>query len=61
MESVMSHHDTDHLLTPLATLKVLLAPIDNAGTENVDRHGNASLSNLGVAICALLTFGWNQQ
>lgn len=57
----MSHQDKDVLRTPVAELKELLAPIRNVRLDAIMRHGNATLDLTGIAITALLTFGWNQQ
>lgn len=57
----MPHQDKNDLRTPLAELKELLAPIDQVNLGKVGRHGNAVLDLTGIAVIALLTFGWNQQ
>ncbi|QEF99999.1 Transposase DDE domain protein [Stieleria maiorica] len=57
----MSHQDKDDLRTPLAELKERLRPILECDFETIKRHGNSTLNLMGVAITALLTFGWNQQ
>lgn len=57
----MPHQDKDDLRTPLHELKESLAPLAQAQLENVSQHGNSTLGGLGIAVLALLTFGWSRQ
>lgn len=57
----MPHQDMDDLRTPLAELKELFRPLEDCSLESVRRHGNASLDLVGIAVMAVLTFGWNQR
>ncbi len=57
----MPHQDTEDLRTPAAQFKLLMEPIQKLSFQAIYRHGNATLHLSGIAIVALLTFGWNQQ
>lgn len=57
----MPHQDEDDPRTPLHESKESLAPLAQAQLENVSRHGNSTLGGLGIAVLALLTFGWSRQ
>ena len=57
----MPHQDMDDLRTPVAELKEVLAPLAQAQFENASRHDNTTLNGLGIAMLALLAFGWSRQ